>query len=470
MKNRSIRFKITLWYAAALIIIAGLTFVVIRFSADMVLRNTIRDYLISVVEANSDEILYAERKPTQEDPSHVYIRLSEGYLVIDEDFMNTVSDVNTAIYKEDGEMLYGENPLAKETENISFTGSQLWSLKQGNDRYNLYDRKLNLDTVNNETLWLRGIVSEEMNVKELDKITRTFFIIMPFLIVLALMLGYFISGKMLSPIRKLEQAASRISGGNDLKQRIEIGNNKDELSKLAEDFNEMFERLDHSFEAEQQFTSDASHELRTPMSVILAQTEYTLEKDRSPEEYKEALQVIKRQGDRMNTLINDMLDYTRMDQSSERYPLTKENLSEITEETAEQMSLLPDKNITLDREVHPDIFVNGNKMLLTRLLQNLISNAYRYGKQNGHIHVRLKQEDGQAVLTVEDDGIGIAPEEQEKIFERFYRSDASRSIKGTGLGLSMVKKIVELHDARIVLESEPGIGSTFKFFLKLFEH
>ena len=464
MKARSIRSKITIWYTMALILLVGLTLLTIRLASEVVLRNTIREYLISVVEVNTDEIVFVEKKPVSEEQESavVYVAFENGYLRIDDDFLNSVSDVHSAIYTEKGEMLYGENPLAKETEGISFTESQLWDMRKEGIRYDVYDRKLNLDLSSESEVWMRGIVSEEENVAKLRKITIISLMVLPFLILAAVLLGYFLSGRMLQPLRKMEETAGQISKGSDLKQRLDTGEGQDELTRLAGTFNEMISRLERSFEAEQRFTSDASHELRTPMSVILAQSEYILEKDRSAEEYREALEVIQRQGQRMNTLINDMLDYTRMDQSSERYPLTEQDLSAIVSDNAEQMKWLRTKGITLTCEVEPGIQVEGNKLLLTRLVQNLISNAYRYGRQNGHIQVTLKKnEEGVTELCVKDDGIGIAEEEQEKIFERFYRSDASRSEQGTGLGLSMVRRIVELHEAEIRLESTLGEGSAF---------
>ena len=179
----------------------------------------------------------------------------------------------------------------------------------------------------------------------------------------------------------------------------------------------------------------------------------------------QAIRTIRRQGARMNGLINDMLDYTRMEQRSEQYEMTQLDLSGLTAETAESLALLQINGITLEMEIEPGITINGNRFLLLRLLQNLISNAYRYGKKDGVIEVRLARDHVQntdvAVLSVKDDGIGIAEEEQSRIFDRFYRSDASRSVQGTGLGLSMVQKIADLHGAEITLESAPGEGSCF---------
>ena len=473
MKNRSIRFRITVWYTLALILVAGLTLATIRVASAVVLRNTIREYLVSVVEVNTDEITFVKEKgKTEENSGRVYVEHDGGFLVIDDDFMDTVSDVHSAIKTKKGELLYGENPLARETEGVSFSQSQLWDMRQDGVRYDLYDRKLNIETPSGKGIWVRGIVSEEGSVAELQDTVRISLIILPFLILAAMLLGYFISGRMLRPIREMEETASLITKGSDLKQRLPSEENGDELSKLADAFNDMIERLDNAFETERRFTSDASHELRTPMSVIQAQTEYILEKERTSEEYKEALEVVKRQGDRMSLLINDMLDITRMDQGAERYPMEDTDLSDVASEMAEQMSYVKENGIELRSAIEDGIHINGNRLLLSRLLQNLISNAYRYGRENGHIDVTLKSgepdENGvdTAILSVSDDGRGMSAEEQKKVFDRFYRGEPSRTVHGTGLGLSMVKKIASLHDAKIELDSTEGIGSTFKIIFK----
>ena len=224
----------------------------------------------------------------------------------------------------------------------------------------------------------------------------------------------------------------------------------------------MLDRLESSFEAERRFTADASHELRTPTAVILAQTEYSLERDRSPEEYRDALQTVQKQGRRMSVLIDDMLNYTRLEQSPERYPFTVLDLSWLTQEAAEEFAMLGVRGIVIETEIEPGVCISGNAMLLSRLLRNLLSNAIRYGRENGCVRVGLRSAAEKAVLSVSDDGIGVAPEEQEKIFERFYRADTSRSVQGTGLGLPMVKRIAQLHGGTVELESEVGRGSTFR--------
>ncbi len=465
MKNRSIRFKLTLWVALVLILISGLVFFSVRYASGLVLRHTIRDYLISTVEENVEEIKYVETKG--DTPTYNYLPLEKGYLEIDEDFMDVVNDVHTALYTADGELLYGENPLAIQSSELNFTSSHTWNEEIDGVRYNFYDRKLTLSGKDIPELWIRGVVPETKSVDQLAEITRIALFIFPFLMLLSLLFGYLLAGRMLSPIRDIEQTASKISAGSDLKQRIETDGNQDEIGRLANVFNAMIGRLDSSFESERQFTSDASHEMRTPLSVIKAQSEYILEKDRTAEEYREALEVVAKQSQRMDDLVTDMLDYTRMDKGIERYPFSPVDLSPLVDEISGQMALVKTNGIDLSYAVEPNIWVEGNELLLSRLLQNLISNAYRYGKENGSILLSLKKDGDSCRLSVKDDGIGIPREEQEKIFDRFYRTDSSRTVKGTGLGLSMVKRITELHGGEIVLSSTPGEGSDFTIVLPL---
>lgn len=468
MKNRSIRFKVSVWLSIILIVAVTLTFLATRFMAGMVLRSTIRGYLIGMVEENTDKIAYVETEMA-ESQYDVYIPYETGYLEIDRDFLDVVNEVYAALYTSDGTLIYGQNPLEKHTADMEFTSSYVWEMEVEGQNYDLYDRQLSIKIPNSETLWIRGIVPETKSEQQLEEISKMSLFLLPILLALFILGGYILVDKFLSPLSKIERAAEQISEGYDLKKRIEVGNSRDEVSHLAEMFNSMLDRLEKAFDTERRFTSDASHELRTPTSVIMTQAEYTLEKERTVEEYIDALEVINKQSHRMNSLLGDMLDYTRMDQKSDRYEMEKLDISRLVTETADQMALLGEKNIQLSIDVAPWLKVIGNEVLLTRMVQNLISNAYRYGVQDGSILVKLNRRDEDVELSIIDDGVGISKDDQEKIFDRFYQADTSRNIQGTGLGLSMVKKIVELHHGRIEVESEKDKGSLFRVLIPMCE-
>ncbi len=458
LKNMTIRSKITLWFSVALIIVVVITYVVILSASSRVLKKTIRDSLTLTVENNVDEVEYLPDILEDNDVDY-YVAYGDGYLEIDDDFLDEVNQVYTSLCMEDGTLVYGENPIAKNTVDVPFSDCKVQEIRVDDTLYYIFDRELDIQGLTG--LWLRGVVSEEQGEVQLSSIYRISFILLPSILLLAIIGGYFISKKALAPVKQISEAANEIKRGGDLDKRIEIGDGGDELHELANQFNEMFERLDDSFRTEQQFVSDASHELRTPVSVIMAQCELTLEKDRNADEYKEALQTVSIQGKKMSGLINDMLDFSRLELQTERYPKEDIDISELVESVCYDMAIIKEKGITLSCDAKKDIHFTGNRDLLARLLTNLINNAYRYGKENGHINVNLNLENKKIILTVSDDGIGIEKHELENIFKRFYQVDAARSDSGTGLGLAMVREIAHFHGGEVTVTSTPNIGSTF---------
>lgn len=467
MKKLSIRMKITLWFAGALILMVALTYGVLLSVSHQVIQKTVRDGLIETVEDNVDEIEFYETLDEMNlaDDVDQFMAWKEGYLEVDDDFLDQVNGIYTALYDSSQSLLYGENPVAMESREIPLENAVIQKLKVEGVLYYIFDRKLDGDGL--DGLWLRGVVSEEQTHAEMSAITRLSLVLMPLLLILAVIGGYVVAGRMLRPIQKISETAEEIGNGSDLKKRIDVGEGQDELHQLAAGFNSMFERLDQAFEIEKQFTSDASHELRTPVAVILTQCELVLEEEKQPEEYRHALKVIERQSRKMSKLIQDLLLYTRLEMKTDKYQKEMVSFSKIVTSVCDDMTLIKKHGITLTSQVQEEITFPGNQLLLTRLLINLISNAYRYGKENGHIWVKLEKTASEVRLSVEDDGIGIAPEEQEKIFRRFYQIDSSRTGEGTGLGLSMVKQIAEFHGGTVTVESVPGKGSTFTFLMFL---
>ncbi len=461
MKNLSIRLKITLWFSAVLALMVAITCGCVLLVSRQVFLKTIRDSLVETVEDNVNEIKFFSETEDVElsaEANH-FILYQNGFLEIDDDFLDAVNEVYTALYQKDGTLLYGENPIARETTELEFSDSRIQKKRVGGILYYIFDRKLERPGL--EGLWLRGTVSEEQGDAQVYTIFRLSLIVLPVLMLLALIGGYLIAGRMLRPLKVISDTVSLISRSGDLGRRIELGMGKDELHRLAGQFDEMFDRLEESFETERQFTSDASHELRTPMSVIMAQCEYSMEEPQTEEEYQGALEVIHRQGKKMTRLIEDMLDFSRLEQGAERYGKEPLDFGELVRSVCEDMALIQEKGIRLTFQVEEGVVLLGNRELLTRLLSNLIGNAYRYGKENGHIFVKLEKNEREARLSVEDDGSGIARSEQEKIFHRFYQADNARTGEGSGLGLAMVQEIAGYHGGTVWVESEPGIGSTF---------
>ncbi|WP_035040605.1 sensor histidine kinase [Catonella morbi] len=459
----SIRLRIILWFLLSVFLVLSLTATLVFFISDSVMRRTTRNYFISAVEENTDKLKFLS--PTEADMAKlmdtddIFIHYKDGYLQIDDDFLMSLNDMEFGLYAADGSLLYGKNSIIRETYQVKLSGSHVFSLDIVSGRYLIYDRRLS--GKNFSELWIRGIAPLKETTSQLIDIAVYLAAFLPFLIIIILLCGYFAAKGIIRPIKKIEETTTSITDGNNLSLRISDTGGRDELAALSGNFNKMLDRLETSFEMEKRFASDASHELRTPVSVILAQAEFSLEKERQPEEYVDSLEVIKRQGKRMNQLIGNMLSYTRLEQRIDNYPFEKLDFSVLVSDLCSDMTPLRINDISLEYNVESGIMINGNAELLARMLQNLLENAYKYGRQGGNTKVILSLQGNNVKLLVEDDGIGIAEEQLEQIFDRFFRVSNKSSITGSGLGLSIVKKIVDMHGGNIDVSSREGLGTTF---------
>ena len=236
----------------------------------------------------------------------------------------------------------------------------------------------------------------------------------------------------------------------------------DEIYQLSASFDNMFDRLERSFEAEQRFTSDASHELRTPTTVILAACEDARKNAQTPADYQAALDVIDRQAHKMSALIRSMLEITRLDQGTQKVNWEYADLSDLVTVICDEQAMVARRGIRISCAAEPGIFIDMDVFLISRVVQNLLDNAFKFGVDGGWIHVALRRTAAGAELTVQDNGIGLSQENLDKIWQRFYQADPSRQENaGLGLGLSMVQQIVTLHGGTVAVTSAPGHGTTF---------
>lgn len=466
MKQLSIQKKIVLWFSAMLLIIVLLISAMTFAIAGSVLNENIRERLYDIVAVNVNEIEYWNRlTDTEAEPGDQFLKYENGWLEIDDDFCDVFEGISTALYDADGNLLYGNMPIKiSSSKLLAFT--KIGKTDYKGETYYVYDKPLTAEGL--EGLWVRGVISQNESVNILYNVVRLSFWLLPALALLAVLGGYIITRRSFLPVEQIAKSAEEIGKGGDLSKRLDIGSGNDEIHMLADTFNEMFARLENNFNAEKQFTSDASHELRTPVSVILAQAQYALEFAETPEEYREALEVIERQGNRMGDIISQLLFFTRLAQGTETVNKEEVCLSALVEEACAEQKMLPQedrKNISLICDVSPDVYALTDRSLLTLCLNNLISNAYKYGKENGHIRVSLCRDTDKILISVKDDGIGISPENLPKIWERFYQADSSRSAdineRGLGLGLSMVSQICKLLDITAEVNSTLGEGSEF---------
>ena len=292
MKRSSLQWKLTLWFSAALVLMAVLTFIVVFFVSHSVLQKQLRTELIHTVEDNVDEVEFYRSiaQMNQDGDTDHYIRYGVGYLEIDDDFLDQVNGMTTALYHENGSLLYGENPIAA-AGMLAFEDGVCRTVRVRGETWYIFDRRLEQNTLRD--LWLRGAVPETRADAPLRDIVYVCVWSLLALTLIAIAGGVLIARRALKPLRAMALTAAQISGGDDLKKRMPDGGS-DELAQLAGAFNGMMQRLDDAFEAERQFASDASHELRTPMAVIMAQCEDALSGEKTGADYREALFVIHR--------------------------------------------------------------------------------------------------------------------------------------------------------------------------------
>lgn len=467
-KNLTIQKKIIIWFALTLLVIVTLMNTLTFSIAKIVLDEDIKERLMNTVVSNVEEIEYFNRLDAgmEREQGDQFLQYNSGWLEIDDDFCDYYEGICTALYDKDGNLLYGEAPVKiSRSKAASFTS--VGSVKYKGEKYYVYDRVLSGDSF--DGLWLRGVVSKNERINILYNTVRLSFWLLPLLALLAILGGYAITRRSFLPIQQIADSAEEIGKSGDLSRRLDIGWGRDEIHQLASTFNGMFDRLEKAFETERQFTSDASHELRTPTAVILAQAQYGLELADFEEEYRESLEVIKRQAERMNDIINQLLFFTRLDQGSEPVNMEETNLSVLVAEICKDQRLISCKHISVKDDIQPDINVETDRNLFTRMLNNLFSNAYKYGKEKGTITMTLTRMGDDAVLRLTDDGIGISRENLERIWNRFYQVEPSRNEDaggGLGLGLSIVKQITSLLGGKISVESEEGRGTSFIFVMK----
>lgn len=342
---------------------------------------------------------------------------------------------------------------------------------------------------NNQVTKMIQVASSLEDVEDaLNTLLIILIVTVPSILMIASLGGQFLANKALKPVDRVTQTARMITSQN-LNQRIQTLKVKDEISRLIDTFNEMISRLDQSFRQIKQFTTDASHELKTPLTILKGEVEVALRKKRPLHEYEQILESNLEEIDRMSKIVEDLLLLSKADIGEIRLNREDIHLTRFISGLTEQMKILAQpKNIRIEISNHQnEIHVFGDTLRMRELFINLIENGIKYTEAGGSILITLtKETDGSlspltpkekkaatfAKITVADTGIGIAKDDQEKIFNRFFRVDKARSREqgGSGLGLSICKWIVEAHQGEITVESEPGKGSSFIVRLPLYSH
>lgn len=444
MKTPSVQARLTLWYTLLMAGMGGLLLGFLVLISGTVSTQTAMDQLEATLRRNLSQITQG----------------ADGAPQLGEEFAFYDNGVYTLVYSQGEALLAGQVPVSF-TAAEPFQNGQNRPVDVAGARYYVMD--FWLPNGWESGLWVRGILEAPENPQLLTNLMFIAMVTLPAFLLLAALGGYGIARRAFRPLKEITSTAAAINEAADLSARVAVPPGDHEFSRLAATFNQMFARLEGAFEAEKQFTADASHELRTPVSVIKSACEYAEKYGETPEEQRETLAMIHRQADRMAELIQQLLSITRLDQGTEGLRLEPLDLAALVEGVCAEQ---PYPRQRLFCQVGGAVWVRGDAGLLRRLLQNLIDNGFKYGTPQGHVWVTLEGKGDTARLQVRDDGIGIPEDQQEKVWQRFYQVDPSRREGGgAGLGLAMVKKIAQLHGGTVTLDSALGRGSAFTLIL-----
>lgn len=290
--------------------------------------------------------------------------------------------------------------------------------------------------------------------------------------------GYWLANRTMQPVQAIVHTAQQISE-SDLSRRLNL-HRTDELGELADTFDQMLDRLQAAFERQQQFTADASHELRSPLAIIELESNRLLERKRTPEEYEKVLRLIQSENEWMSRLVNELLLLARMDAGQIAQRSERVDLSEVIVDVTERLTPLAQaRGVALKTGELGECYAQGERVYLTQLLTNLVENALKYThREDGRVLVvsASKVQDGQpwSLMVITDNGPGIPEEHLPYIFNRFYRLDPARTrteegaaalVSSSGLGLAIAQSIAQVYGGKIEVQSQEGKGSTFTVWL-----
>ena len=442
----SAKLRVTLWITLMVVLLAAMVLVFVLVINGASVTDDPAGRLVKVVVKNADSVEFDNGRFEWDDL----------------DFYKR--GVYCSVYDASGALLCG---AAHENWDVDLPlrANEIRTVRAGGEELYVYDTMVDMDVTD---IWVRGMIPTTDTSGLMHTILILTVTLLPAILVLSVGGGWLIAWGAFRPMDRIIAAANSISDGDDISRRVNMRRGPSEMRRLSAAFDKMLDRLEQSFITERQFASDASHELRTPITVILAECDRAKRKDKTREDFLGSVAVIEEQGRAMSELVQSLLSLTRMQQGTERYPLRRGDLSEFVASCCGEFVPADARGITLTADIEPDIELEYNHALISRVVQNLLQNAYKYGREGGHIDVALHRAGDKAVLTVRDDGIGIAPEDQERISQRFWQADASRGEDGgTGLGLAMVKEITQFHGGTVAVESAVGQGSTFSVILPI---
>jgi heavy metal sensor kinase len=445
----TIRARLTAWYAgvltAMLIVYASVTFLAVRHEFLQQLDERLHDDFESVEGTISDFRSPISDRPGHDNEARVY-----------------------EVWSATGEQIHrsGSSALPPLALAATDTFHRYETVVADGQPWRTLAAPI---TIGGQTVVLRVARSEERVREELAEIMAVFLIGLPLVVALAGIGGYLMARRALAPIDHLASAARRITAER-LHERLAVPNERDEIGRLTAVINDTFARLESSFDRLRRFTADSSHELRTPLAVVRGLGEAAVARRRSPAEYEEAIGSMLEEIDRMSRLVDTLLRLSHGDAGTIRVSREPLEIGELVREVASSLGILADeRNQTIAFETSEDLVVPVDRLVLREALSNVLDNAIKYSPAGSAITIRVEPACEQVLIVVADQGPGVPPEHRERIFDRFFRVDQSRTRNGggAGLGLAIAKWAVEIHGGQIAVHEHPGGGAEFRILLPL---
>jgi signal transduction histidine kinase len=365
--------------------------------------------------------------------------------------------------------------LIDKSPNLKSSNIQLLATNQNNK---FTDTKLNgipirqiqTGIINKDQVVGYLVVAMSLEDFEIVQILKNILLISyPLILILLFLIARFLAGRSIKPVSTIIDTSSQITKDN-LKSRIPLPINKDELFVLSQNINNLLDRVENAIEREKQFTSDASHELRTPLAVIKGTMEVLIRKPRNQHEYEEKINFCISEVNRLNHMVDQLLLLARFENQKQNIKNETIYLNAIILDNLTRFSeKIESKKIKIITSFSDDYYIQSDNYLVSIIISNLLSNAIKYSYSTGEIRIKLSQNEHHITFSISDNGIGIAPDDMNKIFNSFYRSDVTNhaQIKGTGLGLSIVKRLCDLLKFEISVDSKLNVGTTFSLSFSL---
>ena len=457
--NLSFKKRIAYHFIAATGVVVAVVFCVVYFIVQQTVYNNIDNDLSFEANKHTKEIYQSEEgikfifKDEWAEVEHKEIQVNPVFIQLT-DSLGRVKDKSPNLKKEQlyfkNENKYGDHFNTKLNQRL-IRQAQIPIEKNGK----IYG-------------YIIAAMSLDGAILVLNNLRNTLFFLFPIVLFGLFIISSFLAGKSISPVVLITDTANRITR-NNLKERIPLPHHHDELYHLSNAINDLIERLEEALEREKQFTSDASHELRTPIAIIRGTLEVLIRKERTASEYQAKINYCLTELDRMTNLTEQLLTLARFDSNAAQSIAPDTNLIDLVNKILMQRTpAILEKNLNMVVREEGGEQMPLNTFYAFLIIDNLLSNAIKYSKENGKVEITLLGNSTLAHCVIKDYGIGIAEADLAKLYTPFFRSNAlaHKEIKGVGLGLSIVKKAAEILNADIQIESEIGKSTTIDITFK----